>query len=74
MTSHYAGLHDSTVREHWERARKVNVYGQTVTLDPDGPLAEAAWAKQRVGGPPRLSPTDTAAYRSCKPAHTPTRV
>jgi hypothetical protein len=48
MTSHYARLHDSTVREHWERARKVNAHGQTVTLDPDGPLAEAAWAKQRV--------------------------
>ena len=23
--------------------------GQAVTLDPDGPLAEAAWAKQRLG-------------------------
>ncbi len=48
MTSHYARLHDTTVRRHWERARKVNVTGQTVTLDPDGPLAEAAWAKQRL--------------------------
>jgi ferredoxin len=49
MTAHYARLHDTTVREHWERARKVNASGQTVTLDPGGTLADAAWAKQRVG-------------------------
>jgi len=42
-------LHDTTVRRHWEQARKVNAQGEAVTLDPDGPLAEAAWAKQRVG-------------------------
>jgi hypothetical protein len=49
MTSHYARLSDATVRRHWEAARKVNVRGETVTLDPDGPLADAAWAKQRIG-------------------------
>jgi hypothetical protein len=49
MTSHYARLSDTTVRRHWEQARKVNISGQTVTLDPGGPLAEAAWAKQRLG-------------------------
>jgi integrase len=49
MTSHYARVHDTTVRRHWEAARKVNINGETVTLDPDGPLAEAAWAKQRLG-------------------------
>jgi integrase len=49
MTAHYARLHDTTVRQHWERARKVNASGETVTLDPDGPLAQAAWAKQRLG-------------------------
>lgn len=27
----------------------MDVNGETVTLDPAGPLAEAAWAKQRVG-------------------------
>jgi integrase len=48
MVAHYARLHDSTVRRHWEKARKVNASGQTVTLDPDGPLAEAAWAKHRL--------------------------
>lgn len=49
MTGHYARLHDTTVRRHWEQARKINITGQAVTLDPDGPLAEAAWAKQRLG-------------------------
>jgi hypothetical protein len=34
MTAHYARLHDTTVRRHWEAARKVD---------------EAAWAKQRLG-------------------------
>lgn len=48
MTAHYARLHDTTVRRHWENARKVNASGQTVVLDPDGPLAEAAWAKHRL--------------------------
>jgi integrase len=49
MTAHYARIHDTTVRRHWEAARKVNVHGDTVILDPAGPLAEAAWAKQRLG-------------------------
>ncbi len=49
MTGHYARLHDTTVREHWERARKVNAQGETVTLGADGPLADAAWASQRLG-------------------------
>ena len=49
MTAHYARLHDSTVRRHWEKARKVNARGETVTTSPDGPLAEASWAKQRLG-------------------------
>ncbi|MEU9014742.1 tyrosine-type recombinase/integrase [Streptomyces sp. NPDC048479] len=49
MTAHYARLHDTTVRRHWEKARKVNSKGESVTVDPDGPLAEANWAKQRLG-------------------------
>jgi hypothetical protein len=48
MTAHYARLSDTTIRRHWEKARKVNAKGEAVTLDPDGPLAEAAWAKQRL--------------------------
>ena len=49
MTAHYARLSDTTIRRHWEAARKVNINGETIILDPDGPLAEAAWAKQRIG-------------------------
>ena len=49
MTAHYARLHDTTVRRHWEAARKVDITGHTVVIDPDGPLAEATWAKQRLG-------------------------
>ncbi|NMM25128.1 MAG: tyrosine-type recombinase/integrase [Phycicoccus sp.] len=49
MTAHYARLHDSTVRRHWEAARKVDIAGHAVVMDPGGPLAEAAWAKQRLG-------------------------
>jgi len=49
MTSHYARLHDTTVRRHWEAARKINISGETVILDPDGAVADAAWAKQRIG-------------------------
>jgi integrase len=49
MTAHYARLHDTTVRRAWEAARKIDIHGRTVSLDPAGPLAEAAWAKQRLG-------------------------
>lgn len=56
MTAHYARLHDTTVRQHWERARKVNVKGENVTVDPAGPLAEATWAKQRLGRATQVLP------------------
>jgi hypothetical protein len=49
MTAHHARLHDSTVRRHWEAARKVDIAGQTVIIGPDSPLADAAWARQRLG-------------------------
>jgi integrase len=48
MTAHYARLSDKTVREHWERARKVNAQGRPVQVTPGGPLGEAAWSKQRL--------------------------
>ena len=48
MTAHYARLSDKTVREHWEKARKVNAAGQPVQISPDGPLGDAAWAKQQL--------------------------
>ena len=48
MAAHYARLSDKTVREHWEKARKVNAEGHAVQVSPEGPLGEAAWAKQRL--------------------------
>jgi len=48
MTAHYARLPDTTVREHWEKARKVSANGQPVQVSPDGPLGDAAWAKHRL--------------------------
>lgn len=48
MTAHYARLSDKTVREHWEKARKVNAEGEPVQVSPDGPLGDAAWSKQRL--------------------------
>jgi len=49
MTSHYAKITDQTVRRHWEQAAKVNIKGERVIIYPDGPLAQAQWAKTRYG-------------------------
>jgi integrase len=48
MTAHYARLSDKTVREHWEKARKVGATGQPVTISPDGPLGDAAWTGHQL--------------------------
>jgi len=37
------------LRRRWEQATKVNVRGERVSIDPDGPLAQAQWAKTRYG-------------------------
>jgi hypothetical protein len=42
MTSHYARLSDTTIREQWERARKVNIAGEQLIADAS-PLADAVW-------------------------------
>ena len=49
MTAHYARITDQTVRRRWEQAVKVNVNGEPVAIEPDGPLAQAQWAKTRYG-------------------------
>ncbi len=49
MTSHYAKITDQTVRRHWQEATKVNIQGERVSIDPEGPLAQAQWAKTRYG-------------------------
>jgi hypothetical protein len=47
MTSHYARLSDKTIREQWERARKVNIAGEQLASDT-GPLADAVWMKNNL--------------------------
>lgn len=49
MTAHYARITDQTVRRRWEQATKVNINGERVDIDPDGPLGQAQWAKTRYG-------------------------
>jgi ferredoxin len=49
MTAHYAKITDQTVRRRWEQATRVNITGERVVIDPDGPLAQAQWAKTRYG-------------------------
>jgi integrase len=56
MTAHYARLHDSTVRRHWDAARKVDITGATITLDTHGPLADAAWAGHRLASATQALP------------------
>lgn len=48
MTAHYARLADSTIRDQWQRAQKINIRGEPVDLPDDGPLADAAWMKQNL--------------------------
>ena len=49
MTAHYARITGQTVRRHWEQAARVNINGERVTLDPDGPLSQAQRARTRYG-------------------------
>jgi len=47
MIAHYARLSDRTIRDQWERARKVGVNGEELPAET-GPLAEAAWMKNNL--------------------------
>jgi integrase/ferredoxin len=49
MTAHYAKLTDQAVRRRWEQATRVNISGERVTIDPDGPLGQAQRAKAGYG-------------------------
>lgn len=48
MTAVYARLADTTIREQWERAQKINIRGEPVDTIGDGPLADAEWMKQNL--------------------------
>lgn len=49
MTARYARLNDQTIRRHWERARKINIHGETVALEQGSILSDAAWMKENLG-------------------------
>lgn len=48
MTARYARLADTTIREQWERAQKINIRGEPVEAPHDGPLSDAAWMKHNL--------------------------
>jgi len=72
MTALYARLSDTTVRRHWEESHKVNARGETVTLAPGGPLADAAWTGQQLSRATQALPNGYCglpAVRSCPHAN-----
>ena len=48
MTAVYARLADTTIRQHWERAQKINIHGESIDTSVDGPLADAEWMKHNL--------------------------
>ena len=50
MTSHYAKIHDATIREAFDRyqAQRVNISGEPIGYDPDAPTASAEWVKHNL--------------------------
>jgi integrase len=50
MTSHYAKIHDTTIREAFDRyqSQRVNISGQRIGYDPDAPTASAEWVKHNL--------------------------
>ena len=49
MTARYAHIKDQTLRREWERyQQRINIRGEIVVLNIDGPLTDAAWAKENL--------------------------
>ena len=72
MTAHYAKITDQTVRRRWEQATRVNITGERVVIDPDGPLAQAQWAKTRYGIATQTLPNGYCGLPVQRHARTPT--
>ena len=50
MTEIYARLRDETLKREWEKYnQRVNIKGEVISIDPAGPVSEAAWMKERLG-------------------------
>jgi integrase len=49
MTWRYARLSKESLRRKWEQGQqRINIGGETVPLDVDGDLSDAAWAKEQI--------------------------
>jgi len=49
MTARYATIKDHTLRREWERyQQRINIRGEVISLDPAGPMSDAAWAKENL--------------------------
>jgi integrase len=50
MTAHYARVHDTTIREAFDRyqRQRVDITGQVIGYDPDAPTATAEWVKHNL--------------------------
>ncbi len=49
MTARYAHIKDQTLRREWERyQQRINIRGEAIQLDPDGPHSDAAWALENL--------------------------
>jgi integrase len=50
MTGHYAKIHDTTIREAFDRyqSQRVNISGQQIGYDPNAPTASAEWVKHNL--------------------------
>jgi integrase len=49
MTARYATIKHQTLRREFDRYQdRINIRGEVIHLDPDGPLSDAAWAKENL--------------------------
>ena len=75
MTAHYARLHDTTVRRALGSRPQGRHHRPHSHLRPDGPLADAAWAKQRLARATQALPNGYCGLpAAADPARTPTPV
>ncbi|MFE3638794.1 hypothetical protein [Streptomyces sp. NPDC059168] len=62
MTAHYARLSDTTIRQQWERARKLNIAGAQLAIK-SSPLADAVWMKNNLARAKTALPNGYCALR-----------
>ena len=74
MTAHYARLHDTTVRRHWEAARKVDITGRTSLSTPTGRSPRLPGPSNASAGATQALPNGYCGLPVQRPARTPTPV